>query len=324
MIAAHSSPVRFVLSPFDDIRLKLNTACNWKCHFCHQEGNPTAGNLSWTPDLEHLLDALHQELGVQTVHLTGGEPTLHPQLLEFVARLRRKSFQVRMTSNGTFPTTLLAKLQQAGLQSLNVSILALDAAVFAKLHANKRTEAWAEQQIETATQNVIAAAKLGIGVHVNSTISRTNEHWRAVFAFGKQHAIPIRFQDDLSVTGSDAHDALRYIVGEIGARLVEVRQKHLTSRVTHVFEDASGYQFAVKSIAPVQFSPICRGCTKQAECTEWFYTLRIEQGTPVSVRMCIHRTDGATVVPAREFLRSLQYTHLKGLVGLRQDVRHAA
>jgi GTP 3',8-cyclase len=56
------------------------------------------------------------------VHLTGGEPTLHPKLPELVGLVRRADFAVCMTSNGENGAQVLSAAARAGLDRLNFSI----------------------------------------------------------------------------------------------------------------------------------------------------------------------------------------------------------
>ena len=49
--------------------------------------------------LDGLLKA-KQSLGIKEVHLTGGEPTLHPKLPQIIAITVSAGLDVKMTSNG--------------------------------------------------------------------------------------------------------------------------------------------------------------------------------------------------------------------------------
>ncbi len=54
------------------IRVKLNSACQYRCKFCHQEGDAEAKDI----DGKQLIGAmkiLSDDLGVSRVHFTGGE-----------------------------------------------------------------------------------------------------------------------------------------------------------------------------------------------------------------------------------------------------------
>jgi len=262
--------------------------------------------------LEQVVDQLRDELGVTTVHLTGGEPSLHPAITEFVTNLRQRGFTVRMTSNGTFRPSLLAQLADAGLSSLNVSVLALNPESLATLQTGTKTEEWAKRQIARATSNLIQAKESQINVTINCTISAENDDWRGVFEFARRHGIVVRFQNDLY--SAAAVGALQQIIRETSGRLIEVKTKNLTSRVTYTFRTPSGYLFSVKAILPVTLNSMCGNCQYRNQCKEWFYTVRLEQGMPVNVRLCLHRNDSHVVMSAEEFLMSKHFQLLKALV----------
>jgi radical SAM protein with 4Fe4S-binding SPASM domain len=62
-------------------------------------------------------------LGCRKVHLSGGEPTLRPDLPDLIAYARRLKLRVTLTTNGTLITRNLAKqLVGAGLNSVCVSM----------------------------------------------------------------------------------------------------------------------------------------------------------------------------------------------------------
>lgn len=304
--------VKVKSSPFDDVRIKLNTVCNWACKFCHQEGNPSANNLIWSNQLDETLDSLKDSLKINEVHLTGGEPTLHPKLQDFVSRLKLKKFKVRMTSNGTFDHFLLEELKEAGLSGLNISLLTLDPTVFASMHSLPKSISWAQKQIKRTQTNLKIAKAIGIDVKINCTISGFNTYWRQVLAFGEKENIPVRFQNDLY--RDEAIRALRNIIYEMNGELVEIRRKSLTSRVGYVFRLPSNYLLAIKLILPVQLKSMCSACPVKNKCKEWFYTIRLEQGKPLNIRLCLHRNDFDTVMDSRKFLNSTQFMELKGLI----------
>ena len=74
-------------------------------------------------------------LGVTNVRLTGGEPTLRPDLVDLVARIAGLPNAPRMslTSNGLRLTELAEPLAAAGLERVNVSLDTLDADRFSQM-----------------------------------------------------------------------------------------------------------------------------------------------------------------------------------------------
>lgn len=99
----------------NSIRLKVNNDCQWTCTFCHNEGTelPKTSNATYRvytlldlnvlalPHVENMLsdegtlDKITdlRKIGINEVHLTGGEPTLYPKLADMTRKLVSESFK---------------------------------------------------------------------------------------------------------------------------------------------------------------------------------------------------------------------------------------
>jgi cyclic pyranopterin phosphate synthase len=114
----------------DYLRISLTDHCNLRCVYCM----PLEG-LSLLPSSE-LLRADEIEtvartavaLGFRKIRLTGGEPTLRPELVEIVERLARIDglTDLAMTTNGIRLPGIVEDLVAAGLRRINVHVDSLD------------------------------------------------------------------------------------------------------------------------------------------------------------------------------------------------------
>ena len=88
--------------------------CNMRCPFCHNMNLVTTND----PPLfsgEDILKFLQTRQGIlDGVCITGGEPTLYPQLPAFIAQIRQLGFKIKLDTNGTNPQ-MLARLLSEGL-----------------------------------------------------------------------------------------------------------------------------------------------------------------------------------------------------------------
>jgi radical SAM protein with 4Fe4S-binding SPASM domain len=110
-----------------------------------------------------LLDDL-ADLGANTATFTGGEPTTHDALVEFVAYADEVGLKPRVQTNGTtLQRDDLAELEAAGLQQIGTG---LDGDP--KAHNRLRQSPVA---YEYATDMIEQAVDLGISVHVEHTIT---------------------------------------------------------------------------------------------------------------------------------------------------------
>ncbi len=142
--------------------------CNHQCGFC---SNPTSPRVHTLAQIESLVDDLVQR-NYYGVILTGGEPTLHPELPRIAAYARKSGLHVRVITNGwQLADPLLAQaLARAGVQIVHVSIYSVRPEVEAELRGREGTLDRAFAAMENAHRH-------GMQVNINSTISRqTADH----------------------------------------------------------------------------------------------------------------------------------------------------
>lgn len=118
------------------LRISLTDACNLRCVYCMPE------NMTFRPRAELMTDEeilylvrVGASLGVDKVRLTGGEPTIRPNLVEIVRGIAQTPGikDLAMTTNAITLDKLAQPLADAGLQRVNISIDTLDADKFHKI-----------------------------------------------------------------------------------------------------------------------------------------------------------------------------------------------
>src|SRR3954467_11851534 len=98
----------------------LTDRCNLDCSYCTEYDNSRPH-----PKLEDLKIWIRKirELGTMRIALVGGEPLLHPDVVEIVRYCRELGFATSLTTNGFLLTRkLLGKLEEAGLQVMQISV----------------------------------------------------------------------------------------------------------------------------------------------------------------------------------------------------------
>ena len=107
------------------LRISVTDRCNFRCRYCM----PLEG-LPWLPkadilSYEEITEVVSQlaPLGLRRIRLTGGEPTIRPQLATLVRMLRAVSAveDIALSTNGVKLPTLAAELADAGLDRVNTS-----------------------------------------------------------------------------------------------------------------------------------------------------------------------------------------------------------
>jgi cyclic pyranopterin phosphate synthase len=121
----------------DYLRISLTDRCNFRCVYCM----PAVG-MQFTPRPELLTNdemllvvRAAAAAGFQKLRLTGGEPTLRPDLVELVAAMKAVPGikQIAMTTNALRLGKLAQPLKDAGLDRVNVSIDTLDPQKFRQM-----------------------------------------------------------------------------------------------------------------------------------------------------------------------------------------------
>ena len=88
--------------------------CNFRCPFCHNS-DLLPGQGQPLMDDQELLDFLQKRKGLlDGVCITGGEPTLQPQLLSLMRRIKELGYAVKLDTNGSRPQ-VLRQLVEAGV-----------------------------------------------------------------------------------------------------------------------------------------------------------------------------------------------------------------
>lgn len=108
------------------LRISLTERCNLRCQYCMPaEGvNLTHKSKLLTTDEILRLAELFVRQGINKIRLTGGEPTVHKDLLHIVSSLQQLPGleTIAITTNGIALTRQLVALQRAGLNALNISL----------------------------------------------------------------------------------------------------------------------------------------------------------------------------------------------------------
>lgn len=99
------------------------TGCNLRCPYCH---NPdlvlTKDNGKYISEKEFFEFLLSRKGKLDGVCITGGEPTLYPNLTNLIRRIREMGFLVKLDSNGTVPEMLEHLLRERLLDYVAMDI----------------------------------------------------------------------------------------------------------------------------------------------------------------------------------------------------------
>jgi GTP 3',8-cyclase len=181
-----------------DLRISVTDRCNFRCTYCM----PAEG-MQWLPrsdvltfeEIERIARVCVERFGIDSIRLTGGEPTVRahlPVLVGKVAALRVRGdgppVDVALTTNGATLRSVAPDLVAAGLRRVNVSLDTLQHDRFVEL--TRRDE------LEHVLEGIDAAVEAGLSpVKVNAVVMRgvNDDEIVELATYGREHGVTVRF-----------------------------------------------------------------------------------------------------------------------------------
>lgn len=97
--------------------------CNFRCPFCHNGGLVVDPDSQPQIPEEEIFTFLQKRKGILTgICITGGEPTLQPDLADFIRRIRSLGYLVKLDTNGYRPEVLSQLLAEKLLDYVAMDI----------------------------------------------------------------------------------------------------------------------------------------------------------------------------------------------------------
>lgn len=145
--------------------LQVARVCNQKCVFC---SNPANGRVISWEEAARWIDSF-ADAKAPGVILTGGEPTLFPELPRLIARAVGRKLTPRLITNGqnTADGAYLRRLADAGLRHMHISVHSCRPEVQAALSSNP-------DSLANIRRSLRHAGKLGLRVDINTVINKAN------------------------------------------------------------------------------------------------------------------------------------------------------
>ena len=92
----------------------FTVGCNFRCPFCHNSSLVVGPEVPQLPQDDFFAFLKKRQGLLDGVAITGGEPLLHPDMPEFLEKIRALGYAVKLDTNGAFPDRL-QKILEAGL-----------------------------------------------------------------------------------------------------------------------------------------------------------------------------------------------------------------
>jgi len=142
--------------------IEITRKCNLRCPHCFVEGGVKRNSEITTERILRLLEEW-AEMGVFSVVITGGEPTIHPDFLKITLRAYALGFAVSIATNGTALTeSVLGRLPQDDV----IISMSIDEA-----HNQGRN---GESDFDFVTRRLLQVRDLGFNTSVMTTTTHDN------------------------------------------------------------------------------------------------------------------------------------------------------
>lgn len=249
---------------FRTLRVSLLQHCNLGCVYCVageaelKEAN-AAGDSLPVEQLLAMIRRLKDQLPLDTVRLTGGEPLLYPGLASLIRGIRAAGIDaVRLTTNGFLLERMAPALKEAGLEAMNVSLDAVDEDVFARMSRR--------HSVSRIIRGIDAALAVGLKVKINTVMMKgmNDSQLLPLLDLAFARGLTIRFLEVMAM--GHLHDqAGRYLVTqeEILERISEHHQitpePRAISATARYWTTEAGHRFG---IIANESEPFCRDCDR--------------------------------------------------------------
>jgi GTP 3',8-cyclase len=180
-----------------DLRISVTDRCNFRCTYCMPEEG-----MDWLPrselltfeEIERLARLCVERFGVDSIRLTGGEPTVRAHLPELVARIAGlrtaggDPIDLALSTNGATLRLLAPDLVAAGLRRVNISLDTLRPDRFVALTRR--------DSLPAVLDGIDAALEAGLDpVKLNAVVMRgvNDDEIVDLAHFGRERGVTVRF-----------------------------------------------------------------------------------------------------------------------------------
>ncbi len=81
--------------------------CNWRCPFCHNSSLVIGlDTIEPVKEEEFFAFLKKRQMLLDGVCISGGEPLLQPDIIDFIKKIREFGYQIKLDTNGSFPDKL--------------------------------------------------------------------------------------------------------------------------------------------------------------------------------------------------------------------------
>ena len=192
-----------------DFRISVTDRCNFRCQYCMPEEG-----LDWLKreellsfeEITRITKILVENYGINSVRLTGGEPTLRANLSDLISMLSKLPIEIALTTNGISLDKNAHNFRSAGLHRVNISIDSLKAERFKEITLR--------DDMKKVITGIEASIEAGLSpVKINVVVMRgINDDEIIEFAkFGRERDVIVRFIEFMPLDADEKWSTLSVV-----------------------------------------------------------------------------------------------------------------
>ncbi|OJJ20892.1 cyclic pyranopterin phosphate synthase MoaA [marine bacterium AO1-C] len=198
IIDNHGRPVNYV-------RLAVTDRCNLRCFYCMPEEGikylPKKHLLSYE-EMERLIRLL-AKMGINKIRITGGEPFLRRDLIDFMQTISEIEGiqELNITTNGVLTEQYISRMIDMGVKAVNLSLDTLDKERFKKI--TRRDE------FDKVMQCLHALIESGMRTKINMVVmaGQNTEDIIPLAALTKNAPVDVRYIEEMPFNGEGLRNA---------------------------------------------------------------------------------------------------------------------
>lgn len=245
--------------PVENLRISVTQRCNFKCFYCHHEGETYDSKDEMLPEEIERIVRVAASLGVYEVKLTGGEPLIRSDIVDIVQRISRTPGikDVSMTTNGYFLKKYAVRLKEAGLTRINISLSTLNPKKFKAITG--------VDSYENVMDGIMEAVRAGLNpIKVNMVLLKglNDDEVDDMIKFVKDNGLILQIIEFEQVREDFLYKKYHVSLDNLERKLREEASRIITRRMHYRKKYILGSGAEVEVVKPMHNTEFCLHCNR--------------------------------------------------------------
>ena len=235
----------------------------------------------------YLVRLLKEHAGIEKVRLTGGEPLLHPKIVNVISGISQIGIKsIGLTSNGQLLARKAKALAEAGLKNVNISLDSLDPEKF-KLMGRVG-------KLHKTLEGIEECLKNGLLVKINMVVIKGENENEIVkmLEYGIDRGVEVRYLELMAMGPLYKKDDFKLLdMHEIISRI----SKKFSVKPVSADPDSTSLRYWVPGgyfgIIPNKSAPFCSTCSRLRLTSDGQLIGCLSNPSPVSIRHLLSHAD---------------------------------